>query len=493
MRFNCAAGLITALLAFGSLPLPVAALADAEGHCEGPRAVVCIASLEAISIDALRRRGYASRPRLLAQLGGPNRPTGYDRHYAADGSPIHASFVAGYDSDGLSVYARVDVPGTPMPAGGYPVVVFAHGWIGRDAAPGYDFGHNTSSFYGELIDRYVDRGFLVVAPAYRGHGSVQGRAADGIEWLDAWDTGSHLSPVFYAIDTLNLLEGLPALNRADWDAWGFDPAEPPTLDLQRVYLLGHSQGGDVALTVLAIAGEGSPVRQPIRAASVMAGNIADRFAQADTFGPLGSTLEAYLSGDGSWTGSAVGRDGSVNPNFIFPWPQDWTGTTYPDPTRWDWEAMRLPTPTVRQALADHYATMYQTLNRYVMDIEGLELRLREDASGRVHAVHPKAVRSAMLAVGGYHAVAYLTEPLALHYADKDYYSLPAWNEDLARRIRAAGGYAWTFRYTDNNHALKASSNRWFSPPGTKDGLPLAVARDTALFSGGDPDAVAPPR
>ena len=65
----------------------------------------------------------------------------------------------------------------------------------------------------------------------------------------------------------------------------------------------------------------------------------------------------------------------------------------------------------------------------------------------------------------------------------------AWNEDLARRIVAAGGQAWAFRYVDNNHALKASKNTWFSPPGTPDGLPLAVARDAVLFNEGDPREV----
>jgi pimeloyl-ACP methyl ester carboxylesterase len=488
MRWVLAAAISIAQLTGFIAAAPGAAPAEPAAQCQGAMSV-CIPSLADIGIDALRRRGYSSSPRLLEQLGGPNRVTDYERHYSADGGPVHASFVAGYLSDGLSVYARIDVPGTAMPPAGYPVVLFTHGWIGRDAAPGYDFSHNTDSFYGELIDRYVDRGFLVVAPAYRGHGSALGRPADGIEWMEAWDTGSHLAPVFYAVDTLNLLEGLAALDGADWGSWGFRPAQAPKLDLRRVYLVGHSQGGDVALTVLAAAGEGSPVKQPIQAASIIAGNIADRFTQADTFGPLGSSLEAYLSGDGSWTGSAIGRDGSINPNFIFPWPQDWIGMTHADNSRWDWDAMNLPAQSVRQALEQHYASMYRTLNNYVVDIEGAEFVLRENEDGHVEVVHPERIRAAMLAIGGYHATRFLSEPLALHYADKDYYSLPDWNEDLARRIAARGGSAWAFRYPNNNHALKASANTWFSPPGTPDGLPLAVARDAALFSGRPPDRV----
>jgi hypothetical protein len=462
---------------------------DAASACSGAHPKACIASLDDLSVDTLRRRGYASQPELLIQLGGPNKQTEYEQRYSADGTPIHASFIAGYVSDGLNVYARVDVPGTPMPPQGYPVVLFAHGWIGRADAPGYDFGHNATSMYGELIDRYVDQGFLVVTPGFRGHGTVNGRAADGIEWLDGWDNGSYLSPSFYAIDTLNLLEGLGALNSADWSAWGFTPTELPRLDLSRVNLLAHSQGGDVALTVLAIAGEGSAVRQAIQAASIMAGNIADRFAQADTFGPLGSTREAYMSGDGSWTGSALGKDGSLNPDFVFPWPQDWINMEYPSLREWDWNSDNFPTPTVRQALIDKYTQMYGTLNAYVADIKDANFQIQQDKTGRHYAAHPQAIRDQILRIGGFHASAWLTEPLVLHYAEKDYYSLEEWNKDLAQRIAEGAGRAWVFGYNDNNHALKASRNTWFSPPGTVDGLPLAVARDTALFQGRDPESV----
>jgi hypothetical protein len=48
-------------------------------------------------------------------------------------------FSVSFRYDGLRQYARVDVPLGAMPADGYPVVVFLHGWVGEQAAPAMDF------------------------------------------------------------------------------------------------------------------------------------------------------------------------------------------------------------------------------------------------------------------------------------------------------------------------------------------------------------------
>jgi hypothetical protein len=53
---------------------------------------------------------------------------------------------------------------------------------------------------------------------------------------------------------------------------------------------------------------------------------------------------------------------------------------------------------------------------------------------------------------------------------------------LAQRITQQGGKAQTFTYNGNNHALKRSPYRWFSPQDTTDGFPEAIKRDILLFS-----------
>jgi pimeloyl-ACP methyl ester carboxylesterase len=365
-------------------------------------------------------------------------------------------------------------------------VVFAHGWIGQKAAANYDFGYNTTSLYGDLINRYVAAGFVVLAPGFRGHGTVDGIAAAGMEWMQAWDNGSYLMPSFYAVDVLNLLEGLAAFNTDEWKHRGYDHALLPRLDLDSVNLLAHSQGGDVALTVLAVAGEGSNLAQAVHAASIWSGNIPDRFTQANTFGPMGSTLEAFMSGDGSWTGSATGRDGSTNPNFVFPWPSDWINTLDTQSTEWTWQAQQWSTPTVAQALEDKYSEMYDTLNTCVDDIQTARPQTSIDSSGKISYIHPREIAVAMKKIGGYAATPWLKEPLFLHTSDRDYYSLPEWNRELVNSINEEGGSARHFVYRHNTHSLKASEYDWFSPPGTPDGLPTAVNRDIEFFRGKTP-------
>ena len=165
-------------------------------------------SLADLSIPALRNRTYGSQLSLLARLGSATETSEYSAYFSRDGSKPYDTYVAGYLSDGLEVTARIDVPPTAPPDTGFPVVVFVHGWYGREGALAYDFMYDAESQYSEAIDYYVDRGFLVVSPSLRGHGSVNGVPADGIEFLEAWDNGSYISPIFYAIDVLNLVDSL---------------------------------------------------------------------------------------------------------------------------------------------------------------------------------------------------------------------------------------------------------------------------------------------
>ena len=447
-----------------------------------PTAISCINSLDSLSIAALRSREYQSSPSLIKQLGGNDGLSEYARHYSADGTAPFHSYMVSYQSDLRNVYARLDIPSTPMPAKGYPVIIFAHGWVGQDKAQDYNFGYDLTSLAGELINGYVDAGFIVITPGYLGNGTVDGAQAEGFEIMQSWDNATYLSPTFYAIDLLNLVEGLSFLNSTDWEKWAANKTLGPKANLNAINLSGHSQGGDVALTALAVSGEDSSIKNTFAAASIWSGNIPSRFTQLETFAPMATTLQAFVSGDGTWTGTAKGRDNSINHSFIFPWPSDYIGTLDKNSPDWTWQSEQWAEPSVESVVRSRYKIMYDRINAQVEDAEALSISIEVDNKGKLKVKHPIKFEQQMLAIGGFDAVEFLTEPLVLHCSDRDYYSMPSWNLDLAKRITQRGGNAKAFIYNGNTHGLKRSRYSWFSPDDTTDGFPQAMERDILLFA-----------
>ncbi len=126
------------------------------------------------------------------------------------------SYVASYPSDGLKLFALMDVPAGPKPASGWPVVVVSHGYIPPQA-------YSTIDSYHLICDTYARAGFLVLKPDYRGHGGSPGGAEGPFRSM------------LYAVDVLALLAAVPSVLDAD---------------AGRIFAYGHSMGGDVTLRVL---------------------------------------------------------------------------------------------------------------------------------------------------------------------------------------------------------------------------------------------------
>ena len=445
---------------------------------------VSVPSLSMLTVEALRKRTFGSSLKLQSQIGDQNGGTDYADVYGATGNGPYDTFMASYDSDGLRLYTRIDIPNAPMPESGYPVVVFCHGWVGIDAAPTFHFSHTPESMYAELIDGYVDAGFVVLTPGYRGHGEVNGVKADGIEFMAAWDNATYVSPTFYAIDVLNLLDGLGSIESLDFTKFPESSAEEVSVDLSRVYLSGHSQGGDVLLTVLAVAGEGGSVKTNIAGAAISDGTFPDRFTQLETYAPMQSSPEAFMSGDGTWTGTATGRDGSVNSNFVFGYPPDWIATVNRE--EWTWQNDTWSAETVQAAIEPKYAEMYKKLKEHVADVPAdAEFSITAESDGRYSVSHDAEIEKMMSSLGPFRKEEFLTEPLLLHYTDRDMYSLPVWNKDLCDRINGAGGACQTFLYPGNNHLMRVSEHEWYSPPGSVESYPYIMRRDIAHFAGRD--------
>ena len=202
-----------------------------------------------LSIMGLRSRSYRSRLSVIQEIS--REENGF------------RSFLVSYQSEGLTVFGRINLPSGEIPTQGFPIVVFAHGFSPDPLDPVYF----QRPYYETWINAYADAGFAVIMPGYRGHGIIDGDKADGSEYIDKY-ANLYLTSPFYAIDVLNMMAGLSTLSSKDGDNLGISPQAKGWLDNDNIFLSAHSMGGDVALAVLA-------VEKKIRAASIWAGVCAD--------------------------------------------------------------------------------------------------------------------------------------------------------------------------------------------------------------------------
>jgi uncharacterized protein len=126
--------------------------------------------------------------------------------------------VVSYQSDGLTIYALLTVPNGTPPAGGWPAIVFNHGYI-----PPAEY--RTTERYVAYQDAFARAGFVTLKSDYRGHGDSQGEARGGYT-----DPG-------YTTDVLNAAASLRQDRRVN-------PA--------RLGMWGHSMGGQLTLRAMVI-------------------------------------------------------------------------------------------------------------------------------------------------------------------------------------------------------------------------------------------------
>lgn len=193
-----------------------------------------------------------------------------------------------------------------------------------------------------------------------------------------------------------------------------------------------------------------------------------------------------MSGDGSWTGSALGRDNSLNANFVFAWPPDWIGTLDTQSPDWTWQADNWKLKTVSESLNIKFSEMYDAINQNVTDINGAAFSIETNESGRSVVKHDPRITDAMYHISAYNYEEFLTEPLSFHHSDQDYYSIPEWSADLSARINAIGGNSVDYNYTGNTHSLTISKHEWFSKNGTSEGLGIMIQRDLDLAGSKEP-------
>lgn len=155
-----------------------------------------------MTIPYLRERDYTSKLGELEQI-------------AQNGS--YTSYLTSYTSDGLRINGLLTRPTGQEPAGGWPAIVFVHGYIPPTQ-------YRTTEKYTEYVDFLARNGFVVFKIDLRGNGQSEGRPGGAYYSQD------------YIIDTLSARSALQTS--------GFvNPA--------KIGLWGHSMAGNVTLRAVA--------------------------------------------------------------------------------------------------------------------------------------------------------------------------------------------------------------------------------------------------
>jgi uncharacterized protein len=142
-------------------------------------------------------------------------------------------YYAYYLSEGLKIYALLTVPFGDMPEGGWPGIVFNHGYI----PPAQ---YRTTERYLAYVDSLARSGYIVFRIDYRGHDRSEGAP-----------TGAYSHPG-YTTDVLNATTALKNF---------------PQTDPERIGMWGHSMGGYLTLRSMVISPD-------IKAGVIWAGVVA---------------------------------------------------------------------------------------------------------------------------------------------------------------------------------------------------------------------------
>jgi dipeptidyl aminopeptidase/acylaminoacyl peptidase len=142
-------------------------------------------------------------------------------------------YYAYYLSEGLKIYALLTVPRGEVPPGGFPAIVFNHGYIPPDV-------YRTTERYIAYVDRLASSGYVVFRIDYRGHDRSEGEAS-----------GAYGNPG-YTVDVLNAVAAIRAF---------------PQVNPQRIGMWGHSMGGYLTLRAMVIS-------QEVKAGVIWAGVVA---------------------------------------------------------------------------------------------------------------------------------------------------------------------------------------------------------------------------
>ncbi|MBP6882236.1 MAG: alpha/beta fold hydrolase [Candidatus Levybacteria bacterium] len=125
----------------------------------------------------------------------------------------YTSYLTSYTSDGLKINALMTRPAGAEPEGGWPAIVFIHGYIPPTL-------YVTTEKYVDYVDYLARNEFVVLKIDLRGHGESEGDPGGGYYGSD------------YVIDALN---AYAALQSADF------------VNKEKIGMWGHSMAGNILL------------------------------------------------------------------------------------------------------------------------------------------------------------------------------------------------------------------------------------------------------
>lgn len=229
-----------------------------------------------LSIEALRTGEYPGSEINIEQVLKPG--SNYGR------------YIASYKSEGLKIYSFLTVPESPMPEGGFPAIVFNHGYISPSV-------YRTTEKYVAYQDAFARNGYVTIKPDFRGHGNSEGEARGGYGSND------------YTIDVLNAVSSIKRLKEPG-ESLGFSG---PIVNPERIGMWGHSMGGHIVL-------ESMVVNKEIKAGVIWAGVVGsyeDLFERWRRRSQPTPTVTPEYSRRGSWRQELNDQYGgpSDNPEF----------------------------------------------------------------------------------------------------------------------------------------------------------------------------------
>jgi uncharacterized protein len=156
-----------------------------------------------MTVPHLREREYSSRLGTLEELSA---------------NDSYTSYLTNYDSDGFSINALLTRPAGEMPEGGWPAVVFIHGYIPPTLY------QTVGPQYTDYVDYLARNGFVVLKIDLRGHGESEGEPGGGYYGAD------------YVVDALN---AYAALQQTEY------------VNPRAIGMWGHSMAGNILMRSLA--------------------------------------------------------------------------------------------------------------------------------------------------------------------------------------------------------------------------------------------------
>jgi len=215
-----------------------------------------------MSITAMRNGNYpGSDITIVKEL---DRGINYRRYYAY------------YLSEGLKIYALLTIPNAEPPEGGFPTIVFNHGYIPPDV-------YRTTERYIAYVDEIAKAGYVVFRIDYRGHDQSEGEA-----------TGAYGSPG-YQIDVLNAVASIKRL---------------PEVNPEKVGMWGHSMGGYLTLRAMVVSSD-------VKVGVIWAGVVASYPDLLYNWRRTGSFTPSPSSRGVGWRTSWVEQFGTPEQNPTF--------------------------------------------------------------------------------------------------------------------------------------------------------------------------------